>query len=193
MRLSLLKSIIMISFTGVLFFCPVHLKAQTLDDDAVLRDTANAFCKQLSLVIRQIDTHFDKAKDSLVDSSGQYTWTCKEKYKMAGARSCEIYQRGNMSMYASFYLARDSKNALESSYHNLVQQLKDCMGTSYVYKEQKITTAEQLIGQKNFECEMKPGSDAVKDQADMLVSVQKNTQSGNYELILQIQKHRGFY
>ncbi len=174
-------------------FHPIKSFSQDLDKDPVLRDTANVFYKQLSLVLRQINSNFDKAKDSLVDSVGQLTWTCKDKYKMAGARSCEIYQRGNMSMYAAFYLARDSKNALEASYHNLVQQLKDCMGTSYVYKEQKTSTGEQLLGKRNFECEMKPGSDSVKDQADMLVSVQKDTQTGNYELILQIQKHRGYY
>jgi len=172
---------------------PSTLKAQNLDDDAILRDTSNAFYKQLANVIRQIDTHFDKAKDELVDTTGQKTWTCKESYELGGARSCAILQKGLNTIYVAFFLSRDSKDALESSYHNLCHQLKDCMGANYDYKERKASAADMLMGHNNYECEMTPNHDSAPDQADMLVTVQKDSQIGNYELILEIQKYKGYY
>jgi|GEM_PF-5068218 len=192
MRYSLLQ---LFAFTVI--FCatgiyPPNVNAQNFNAP-VIRDTDNAFYKQLTSVIRQIDSHFDNAKDSLVDTTGQKTWTCKEVYKMEGARSCSIYQRGFNTIYVAFFLSRDSKDALESSYQNLWHQIRDCMGPNYVYKEKKATTADILLGSKDYKCEMTPSRDAVPDQADMLVSVEKDIQTGNYELILEIQKYRGYY
>jgi hypothetical protein len=192
MRYSLLQ---LFAFTVI--FCstsvyPPNVHAQNFEVP-IVRDTANVFYRQLSNVIRQIDTHFDNAKDSLVDTTGQKTWTCKENYKMDGAHSCAIYQRGFNTIYVAFFLSRDSKDALESSYHNLCHQLEDCMGPNYVYKEKKATAADMLLGSKDYKCEMTPSRDAVPDQADMLVSVEKDTQTGDYELILEIQKYRGYY
>ena len=182
-----------------LFICcaaavyPSSLHAQNLDDDAVIRDTTSAFYRQLSTIIRQIDTHFDRAKDQLVDTTGQKTWTCKESYKLNGARSCAVLQKGFNTIYVAFFLSRESKDALESSYHNLCHQLKDCMGANYDYKEKKATTSDKLLGRNNYECEMTPNHDSAPDQADMLVSVQKDSETGNYELILEIQKYKGYY
>jgi len=172
---------------------PTSLSAQNLDDDAVIRDTTSAFYKQLSGIIKQIDTHFDKAKDKLVDTTGQKTWSCKESYQLNGARSCAVMQKGFNTIYVAFFLSRESKDGLEASYHNLCHQLKDCMGANYDYKEKKASAADMLLGRNNYACEMTPNHDSSPDQADMLVTIEKDSQTGNYDLVLEIQKYTGYY
>ena len=97
-------------FAFTVIFCvtsiyPPKVHAQNFDDP-IVRDTANAFYRQLSNIIRQIDSHFDMAKDSLVDTTGQKTWTCKGDFKIDGARSCAIYQRGFNTMYVAFFFIK---------------------------------------------------------------------------------------
>jgi len=190
-KLPQLFLLFLVCCTAVIY--PGRLAAQNIDDDAVIRDTTSAFYKQLSGIIKQIDTHFDKAKDELVDTTGQKTWSCKESYKLDGARSCAVMQKGFNTIYVAFFLSRESKDALESSYHNLCHQLKDCMGANYDYKEKKASTADMLLRRNNYACEMTPNHDSAPDQADMLVTVEKDSQTGNYELILEIQKYKGYY
>ena len=188
------KSVVVILFFSLSALYSNKIKAQDYyNDDSLIRDTTNVFCKQLASIIRETDSKFDMMKDSLVSNNEQKTWTCKENFKINGARSCEVLQNGIFTEYAAFFLSRDSKDALGSSYHNLCHQIKDCMGLHYVYKDKKTSTTDMLLGNKSYECEMTPYGDATPEQAYILVSVQKDSQTGNYDLVLEIKKYKGFY
>ena len=194
MKLRLLKPVIFFSIFTLSVLYSNKLKAQDYyNDDSLIRDTGNTFCKQLSKIISQADFKFDQMKDSLVDAGVQKTWTCKENCKLNGARECEILQNGVATEYAAIFLSRDTKDALAASYNNLCHQLKDCLGMHYVYKDKKATTSDMLLGLKNYECEMTPYGDATPEQADILVSIQPDSQTGNYDLVLEIKKYKGYY
>jgi hypothetical protein len=171
---------------------PLSSFAQLDNGEAMTLDTANAFCIKLSKIMQQPVLDFEQAKDSLLDTTGQKAWSCREDYKMPGSNSCIIFKNLIQTTYVAYYLSRGSKDALSASYNNLYHQLKDCLGYKYIYSEKKTTAADRLLGNTVYECEMVPYGDGIDVQADMRISIRK-TPDGNYELIMEIMKYTGKY
>jgi len=172
---------------------PLKSLAQNHDfDEEVTRDTANNFCKRLSSIMLQTESDFEMAKEVNLENGDQKVWDCKESFKMKGAKHCTIYQSGGKTTYVAMYMTKEEKEKLGSSYNNLLHQIKDCFGYNYEYKEKQASITDKFTGNVNFECEMYPHGDGVKEQADMRVSVQKDP-SGSYVLMLEIMKYKGYY
>jgi hypothetical protein len=178
----------------LIIFVPYISKAQFQEgeDETHTRDTSNNFCIRLSSIMLQAGSNFDKAKGQLLDSAGQKSWECNNDFKMKGARSSTIYQSGGKTTYVAFFISKESKEKLGSSYNNLYHQLKDCMGYNFVYHEKETSITDKLLGNVNYECEMEPHGDGIQEQAEMRVSVQHDS-SGDYVLMLEIMKYTGYY
>jgi len=162
------------------------------DDEVPIIDSANKFCVVLQRIMVQTEMDFEAAKAEMIDSVGQKAWDCQDNYKMCGSRHCTVFANGGKTTYVAFYLSRATKDALASSYNNLLHMLKDCLGPKYTYKEKKANAAEKLLGTKYYECELVPVGDAVRNQADMRVTIEQMP-TGEYELIFEVMKYRGYY
>lgn len=179
-------------YTCILFLLalcarPLTLSAQYTDDDEEkpyhIKDTGNVFCKQLYKVMGDAREHFARSKGEEHTSSFAKTYyDVNGPFRFEGARECTLQQELNGLKYYSVWLSRDSKDELVSSYRNLMNQLKDCLGDDYVYNEKK----SMAIGPKVYEYDITPYHPDAKDRIDFKIMINSDWKSGTSQLIMEM-------
>lgn len=172
-----------------LFLCarPLTVAAQYSDDDEEhpyhIKDTGNVFCKQVYRIMKDARDHFAQSKGEEHTSTFAKTYyDVKPSFAFDGARECVLQQELNGLKYSSVWLSRDTKDELVSSYRNLMNQLKDCLGDDYVFTEKK----SMAIGPKTYECNITPYHPDAKDRVDFRIMIVSDWKSGTSQLVMEI-------
>jgi hypothetical protein len=165
---------------------------QSYDDDdrPVLQDE---FCQLLKKIINDKPNNYANLADTITDEempqvSMDGVAPVREDVTFVQARRSMLVGSGSTTKYRTVFMIRDSRDALVPSYNNLLSMLKDCLYFHYEFHETSYLNMKEIasLGYKTYENIGKPRQINGEPQSDIYFMIQKNRQSGQFELVLEI-------